>query len=60
MANKSGKNKEESLDPTVASSHQQPGFSEEIGMEALSKKALEETKREGGAFASENANRFRT
>ena len=34
------------------------GFKEETSMEKLAKEALEETIREGGAFASENPNQF--
>ncbi|MBM4763558.1 hypothetical protein [Bacillus sp. B15-48] len=57
MTKPSNRKNQSSTDPTEASPHEFPGYSEEIGLEALTKKALEETKREGGAFASEKTDR---
>lgn len=40
------------------SSHSQE-FKEELSMDNLAKKALDETLRDGGAFARENSNHFK-
>ncbi|HWO78269.1 MAG TPA: hypothetical protein VNM69_20585 [Bacillus sp. (in: firmicutes)] len=58
MTEESGSKKElkgkSAIDPS-----RQKGFNEEISAESLAKKALDETIRDGGAFASENPNRFK-
>ncbi|WP_053363339.1 hypothetical protein [Bacillus sp. FJAT-27251] len=36
-----------------------PNYNEEMSMEQLAKKALEETIRDGGAFARENPDQFK-
>jgi len=39
--------------------HQAQNYNEEISMETLAKQALEQTIKEGGAFARENSDQFK-
>jgi hypothetical protein len=50
---------ENKSDKKSASLMHQQRYNEEISMEQLAKKALEETIREGGAFAQENQEQFK-
>lgn len=58
MTNETGpisrKNTDESTDPTVASPRQHPGYYEEIGLETLTKRALDRTIHEGSASTKEH------
>lgn len=58
MTNESGTRSELKGKSAVNPSHQQ-GFKEEISIENLTKEALAETIREGGAFARENSDQFK-
>jgi hypothetical protein len=58
MTNESGTRSELKGKSAVGPSYQQ-GFKEEISMESLTKQALAETIREGGAFARESSDQFK-
>lgn len=58
MKNKSDTNAVQKEEP-IGNQSPTNNYMEELSMDDLAKKALDETIRDGGAFASENSNQFK-